>query len=110
VLCHHERWDGAGYPAGLAGSIIPFAARLVSVVASYASLRAGRPYRAPLSRSGAWARMRKMAGHELDPSLVQDFLSLVEGQVTMKIAKSPDPAETAYSSLIRESLRVVYSS
>ena len=107
VLYHHERWDGKGYPEGLAGTAIPFAARTVSVVDIYTSLRARRSYKPPLTRSGACEVLRKMAGHELDPNLVHDFLRLVEGHVPMKIAKPPDPDESAYSSLIRETLRAV---
>ena len=107
VLYHHERWDGAGYPNGLAGTNIPFAARIVSVVDIYASLRARRSYKPTLTRSAACEVLRKMAGNELDPCLVHDFLRLVEGHLPMKIAKPPDPNEPAYSSLIRETLRVV---
>ena len=107
VLYHHERWDGAGYPDGLSRTAIPLAARIVSVVDIYASLRASRPYKPPLTRREACELLRKMAGHELDPSLVYDFLRLVEGHVPMKIAKPPDLSEAAYSSIIRETLRVV---
>lgn len=107
VLYHHERWDGTGYPDGLAGTAIPFAARIVSVVDIYTSLRARLSYKPPPTRSEACVLLRKMAGHELDPSLVHDFLRLVEGHVTMKIAKPPDPDGNAYSYLIRETLRVV---
>jgi HD-GYP domain-containing protein (c-di-GMP phosphodiesterase class II) len=107
VLFHHERWDGSGYPEGLAGTAIPFAARMVSVVDIYTSLRARRSYKPSLTRIGACALMRNMAGRELDPNLVGDFLRLVEGRVKMRFAKPPDPDDTAYSSLIRETLRVV---
>jgi len=107
VLYHHERWNGMGYPDGLAGTGIPFAARLVSVVDIYTSLRARRTYKSSLTRSGACALLRKMAGHELDPSLVHDFVSLVEGREALRIAKPPDPDQIVYSSLIRQTLRVV---
>jgi HD-GYP domain-containing protein (c-di-GMP phosphodiesterase class II) len=107
VLYHHERWDGAGYPDGLAGIAIPLEARIVAVVDVYASLRARRSYKPPLTRSGACELLRKMAGHELDPGLVHDFLRLVEGHVPMKIARPHDPNEPVYSSLIRETLRAV---
>ncbi|MCM3870992.1 MAG: HD domain-containing protein [Pyrinomonadaceae bacterium] len=107
VLYHHERWDGQGYPEGLAGTAIPFAARTVAVVDIYTSLRAGRSYKTPLTRNSACEALREMAGHELDPGLVNDFIKRVEGRLTLKIAKPPDPDESAYSSLIRETLRVV---
>ena len=107
VLYHHEKWDGTGYPEGLAGTAIPLAARTVSMVDVYTSLRARRTYKSPLTRSGACTMLRKMAGHELDPTLVHDFLRLVEGKVTMKIAKPHDPDQIVYSSLIRQTLRVV---
>jgi HD-GYP domain-containing protein (c-di-GMP phosphodiesterase class II) len=107
VLHHHERWDGQGYPDGLAGTTIPFAARTVSIVDTYTALRSRGLYRSALSRGAACEEIRKMAGHELDPDLVHDFLTLVEGHVTLKIAKPADPDEAAYSSLIRETLRAV---
>ena len=107
VLCHHERWDGTGYPHGRAGMSIPFAARVVTIADVYTSLRARRPYKHPLSREGAYELLKKMAGYELDPHMVHDFLKSLEGPVTMRIAKPPTPEELAYSSLIRETLRVV---
>jgi hypothetical protein len=51
--------------------------------------------------------LKKMPGCELDPHMVHDFLKSLEGPVTMRIAKPPTPEELAYSSLIRETLRVV---
>lgn len=107
VLYHHERWDGRGYPDALAGTAIPFAARTVSVVDMYTSLRARRSYKPTLTRSGACEVLRQSAGNELDPRLVDDFLRLVEGKLTLKIARPSDPDQSAYSSLIRDTLRVV---
>jgi len=77
VLCHHERWDGEGYPQGLKGTRIPFAARLVSVCDVYTSLRARRCYKPSLSRPEAAATVEEMAGRELDPDVVQDFLKFI---------------------------------
>ena len=79
VLYHHERWDGAGYPEGLRGARIPLAARLVSVVDVYTSLRARRSYKPSLTKREAAAEMRRMAGRELDPELTKDFLKFVAG-------------------------------
>ena len=77
VLHHHERWDGAGYPEGLAGPRIPLEARLVCVADVYTSLRARRSYKPTLSRREAAAAMEGMAGRELDPDLTLDFLRFV---------------------------------
>jgi HD-GYP domain-containing protein (c-di-GMP phosphodiesterase class II) len=78
VLSHHECWDGGGYPEGLAGRRIPFAARLVSVADVYTSLRARRSYKPTFGRAEAAAEMRGMAGRELDPELTADFLRFIE--------------------------------
>jgi len=75
VLYHHERWDGAGYPEGLAGNAIPITARVVAVTDVYTSLRARRSYKPTLTRAEAYALLAEMAGRELDPDLVQEFLT-----------------------------------
>jgi HD-GYP domain-containing protein (c-di-GMP phosphodiesterase class II) len=77
VLYHHERWDGRGYPCGIAGERIPFAARVVAVCDVYTSLRARRSYKPSLSRREAAAAMEEMAGRELDPYMVRDFVKLL---------------------------------
>lgn len=77
VLHHHEHWDGNGYPGGLHGSAIPLGARIVSVVDVYTSLRARRTYKPTLTKWKAIITLTEMAGHELDPSLVEDFVRLV---------------------------------
>ena len=74
VLYHHERWDGEGYPEGLAGLRIPLAARIVAVADVYTSLRARRAYKPTLTRREAASEMERMAGRELDPELTRDFL------------------------------------
>jgi len=77
VLYHHERWDGEGYPEGLAGRRIPLAARIVAVADVYTSLRARRAYKPTLGRREAAAALRKMAGRELDPEMTRDFLRFI---------------------------------
>ncbi|MBD0371544.1 MAG: HD domain-containing protein [Pyrinomonadaceae bacterium] len=74
ALCHHEHWDGSGYPDGLSGPSIPLEARIVAVADVYISLRAKRPYKSTLSKDESFNTLQKMAGLELDPSLVEDFL------------------------------------
>ena len=77
VLHHHERWDGAGYPEGLQGTRIPLAARLVSVVDVYTSLRARRSYKPSLTKREAADEMGRMAGRVLDPELTRDFFKFI---------------------------------
>lgn len=77
VLHHHEHWDGSGYPDGLIGTFIPLAARLVSVVDVYTSLRSRRSYKPTLTKNEAFKALTEMAGRELDPYLVEDFVRLV---------------------------------
>lgn len=74
VLHHHEHWDGSGYPDGMVGTSIPLAARIVSVVDVYTSLRSRRSYKPTLTKPEALDTLIKMAGRELDPRLVEDFL------------------------------------
>jgi HD-GYP domain-containing protein (c-di-GMP phosphodiesterase class II) len=77
VLHHHEHWDGSGYPDGLTGTRIPLAARLISVVDVYTSLRSRRSYKPTLTKQEAFDTLTEMAGSVLDPSLVEDFIRLV---------------------------------
>jgi len=74
VLHHHERWDGAGYPDGLAGEEIPFAARVIAICDSWQAMMSERPYRDALSRSEAVAELRAGAGTQFDPEIVEAFV------------------------------------
>lgn len=75
--CHHERWDGTGYPRGLKGKSIPLAARIFAVVDVWDALRSHRPYRPPWAEGEALAYIRNQAGRHFDPEVVQVFLSMV---------------------------------
>lgn len=83
VLHHHERWDGHGYPEGLAGTAIPLAARIVSITDVYTSLRAKRSYKPALTKQQAFAILLEMAGQELDPYMVEDFIGLIRDEHRM---------------------------
>jgi putative two-component system response regulator len=74
ALCHHERWNGRGYPAGLAGDDIPQAARIVAIVDVYDALTHSRIYRPPLSEAEAVALMIEKSGSHFDPRLLELFL------------------------------------
>jgi diguanylate cyclase (GGDEF)-like protein len=73
VLHHHERWDGAGYPAGLAGERIPLPARIVFVADAYDAMTSEAVYRKQLSPSAALTELRRCAGTQFDPSIVAAF-------------------------------------
>ncbi|NQD36156.1 response regulator [Permianibacter sp. IMCC34836] len=73
---HHERWDGSGYPRGLAGTDIPLSARIMAVVDVYAALRSTRSYRTELSHADAVATITAAAGSQFDPIVVAAFVEL----------------------------------
>jgi len=74
---HHERWDGSGYPDGLAGAAIPLGARIVAVADVFDALTSDRPYRGALPRDTALAYLGEEAGRTLDADIVAVFLDLV---------------------------------
>ncbi|RPI80462.1 MAG: GAF domain-containing protein [Chloroflexi bacterium] len=71
--CHHEKWDGSGYPRGLKGEEIPLAARLFSVADVWDALRSDRPYRSSWSEEKAVLYLRKQSGCHFDPRVVEIF-------------------------------------
>src|SRR5262249_61436390 len=74
ILSHHERWDGTGYPQGLTGEAIPLGSRVLAAVDAYESMTAGRPYRPARRRDEAVAELRREAGHQFDPRVVDALL------------------------------------
>lgn len=77
IRSHHERWDGTGYPDGIAGEAIPLKARMFAIVDVYDALLSKRPYKRAWSRAEAEAELRKQAGEQFDPELVPVFLDRV---------------------------------
>lgn len=71
VLYHHERWDGLGYPEGLAGNAIPLGARIIALCDSVDAMTSRRPYREPMSWAACRAEVERMAGSQFDPELVE---------------------------------------
>lgn len=74
VLCHEERFDGSGYPAGLKGEEIPLAARLFAVIDTLDAMTFDRPYRKALAFDAAKAEILRMSGSQFDPRAVDTFL------------------------------------
>jgi diguanylate cyclase (GGDEF)-like protein len=81
VLHHHEWFDGRGYPHGLSRGEIPIGARIVSIVDAYEAMIAGRPYRDAISHEAAIAELRRQAGVQFDPELVEVFAVIFEAGV-----------------------------
>jgi putative nucleotidyltransferase with HDIG domain len=77
--CHHERWDGTGYPRGLKGEQIPKAARIFAVVDIWDALRSDRPYRGAWPAEEAGRHIAALAGTHLDPDVVEAFLRTMPG-------------------------------
>lgn len=78
ALCHHERWDGNGYPNGLKGDEIPLAARIVAIADNYDALVSRRPYKEPFPHERVVNMIREGAGKQFDPQLVEVFLEIEE--------------------------------
>ncbi|RIK28938.1 MAG: hypothetical protein DCC56_14775 [Anaerolineae bacterium] len=76
--CHHEHWDGSGYPRGLKGEQIPLAARIFSVVDVWDALRSDRPYRKAWPEQEVINYLKESAGAILDPQIVEMFLQLLQ--------------------------------
>lgn len=76
VLHHHERFDGNGYPAKLAGEDIPHMARIMALADTFDAMSSNRAYRSGMPREKVFAEFRKCAGTQFDPELVEPFLSI----------------------------------
>ncbi len=75
-LYHHEKWDGSGYPTGISGENIPFAARLFAIADVWDAMRSLRPYHLPMSETQVRAHIEEQSGKHFDPKLVKVFLEL----------------------------------
>ncbi|HET8756220.1 MAG TPA: HD domain-containing phosphohydrolase [Solirubrobacteraceae bacterium] len=89
VLAHHERLDGRGYPAGLAGDAIPLEARILAVADAYEAMTADRPYRTALGHDAARAELQAAAGTQFDPVVVDAFLRALAPKAHRAAARVP---------------------
>jgi putative nucleotidyltransferase with HDIG domain len=88
VYHHHEHWDGGGYPAGLQGETIPLGARIVAIADAFEVMTSHRPYQAPRPPIQALEELRRCAGTQFDPVLVDRFCSSLEADLS-----GPPPIE-----------------
>ena len=92
VRHHHERWDGGGYPLGLAGSAIPIGARIFAIADAFDAMTFDRPYSTAISLEAARERIREAAGTQFDPDVVVTFLRMPLDVLAAIRARSLPPA------------------
>jgi HD-GYP domain-containing protein (c-di-GMP phosphodiesterase class II) len=92
VRCHHERFDGSGYPDGLRGEEIPLASRIISLADAFDAMTCNRPYQPARGEHDAVTELRKESGRQFDPNLVYAFVSIVETGAVL--VETPACAET----------------
>src|SRR5262249_50768896 len=80
VRCHHENWDGSGYPRCVKGEDIPIGARILSVVDCFDALTSDRPYRRAMTEEAAFGILRERSGTMYDPRVVESFIA-VQGTI-----------------------------
>ena len=89
--CHHEKWDGSGYPRGLYGEDIPLAARLFAIADVWDALRSDRPYRPSWPEAKVLDHVRSLSGTHFDPHVVDVFLEMMTGQPDIS---RPEPSDS----------------
>ncbi len=89
ILAHHERWDGNGYPRGLAGNETPLLARILAVVDAYDAITQDRPYRKARSAQEAKEELLRNAGTQFDPEIVAIFLAYLDDDTDLLSALCP---------------------
>lgn len=89
VRASHERWDGKGYPDGLAGGEIPLGARIITICGPFRAMLSERPYKRPMSLQDALAELRRCAGTQFDLRLVEVFCTVVVEHISADRLRSP---------------------
>jgi putative nucleotidyltransferase with HDIG domain len=89
VRSHHERWDGGGYPDGLRAEQIPLEARIISCCDTWNAMRTDRSYRAAMPFADALAELRAAGGTQLDPTVVDVLIEIVEREEGVSAAAGP---------------------
>jgi putative two-component system response regulator len=95
VRSHHERWDGDGYPSGLAGEEIPLPARIVAAADAFYAMTHDRPYRRAVSRSAALIELIRNAGSQFDAACVETLLRIARWNSNGSTRKAESPRRSA---------------
>ena len=99
VLCHHERWDGKGYPRGLKGKDIPVLSRIIAIVDAYDAMVNDRAYRKALKPEVAQEEIRVNAGTQFDPALAREFLTMLSENPALALGEKVQPDEGGEAAL-----------
>jgi HD-GYP domain-containing protein (c-di-GMP phosphodiesterase class II) len=102
VRAHHERWDGGGYPDGLAGEAIPLEARIITCCDSWSAMRTNRSYRSAMSVEAATEQMIVNSGSQFDPAVVEALLPVVAAAEPSVVAAPGPPAPAATAAVAPE--------
>jgi putative nucleotidyltransferase with HDIG domain len=102
VRCHHESWDGSGYPAGVSGTDIPIGARILSVVDCFDALTSDRPYRRAMTSDAAIAILLERRGRMYDPDVVDAFIRI---HADVVVAEHDEPGRVEVLQQINRSLQ-----
>jgi len=102
ILYHHERVDGGGYPAGLIGSEIPLASRIVAICSTYDTMTARATLGAPMSPEDAIAELRSIGGQQLDAELVESFIAMLERAGRSLVQDTDFETELAFERRVRK--------
>lgn len=84
ILKHHEWWNGEGYPLGIKGEEIPLECRIVAIADAYDAMTSDRPYRQAMSHDAAIEELKKYAGSQFDPELVEVFVQIIQSERCVK--------------------------
>ena len=95
VRCHHEHWDGSGYPDGLAGEAIPLESRIIACADAWNAMRTDRPYRRALPHEDALSELTANAGHQFDARVVDALLHAIAGTKDRPVVAPEAGAELA---------------
>ncbi len=106
ILYHHERYDGRGYPNGLAGDRIPLSAQIIAVADAYQAMTSNRPYRKALGRDHALGELRRCAGTQFNPRVVDAFICALERGDVVKDVTLPSLVHLFHPQEVRVPIHV----